>query len=73
MEGNGVMMAGRPTKLPSIRGFSFASRPPAGVGLAGIASSKFRHVSLPSAFFEFFSQLVHCAGMLGAKSPQATS
>lgn len=34
------------TRLPSIRGFSFASRPLAEVGLAGIASVEIHGVSL---------------------------
>ena len=72
---NGVVMAGRLTKLPSIRDLSFASRRPAGVGLAGIASNQFHYVSLPFAsryVFLFFpaynSHPNACAGMLGAKS-----
>ena len=39
MERNGGVVVGRLTKLPNIRGPSFASRRPAGVGLAGIASN----------------------------------
>lgn len=38
-EEKGFVVAGGLTKLPSIRGFSFASRRPAGVGLADIASN----------------------------------
>ena len=47
-------MAGRLTKLPSIRGPAFASRRPAEVGLAGIASSR----SVPSASHLFPTSVV---------------
>lgn len=48
-EGNSVVLTGSLTKLPSIRGLSFASRRPAGVGLAGTASNHVPYVSLPFA------------------------
>lgn len=75
-----VMVAGRLTKLPSIRGLSFASRRLAEVGLVGIASSQFHHVSLPVAFksvsldlFSIGKSSYIRADMLGAKSLKAMS
>ena len=72
------MTAVRLTKLPGIRGLSFASRRPAGVGLAGIASNSAHHISLLVAPESVFLVLISsgtrpnaCAGMLGAKSLEA--
>ncbi len=47
-EGKGVRVAGGFTKLPSIRGLSFASRRPVEAGLADIASVPFHRVSFAS-------------------------
>ncbi len=46
--GRVVEEAGRFTKLPSIRGLSFASQQPVEAGLAGIASAPFYRVSFAS-------------------------
>ena len=62
-EKNDVVVGVRLTKLPSIRDLSFASRRPAGVGLAGIASDQFHHVSLlfasKSCALNFILHLAH--------------